>query len=549
MAPPPICPPNSFLYNSTLCACDPGYYFTINTTCVAFDAPAGDFVVVNSAVEHNGPTFLNSMLPLDALRRLTQPQATELIGATLVTILLWLVFCLVVRIGRLDGGETVWFRLRWWISRLDYCFATKHFVEDLKVVKKRKTELGGTFSVASWILFVGLLSALLYQVITRRSIEVHRVRPANAPDLLSFVNDMEFNITAISSMSCSHLRGLDKLVIGTPGSIYFRVHPLASYTNYSCYNTSRGPTISFKCNRCKVPSEDHYISWQFVDLANDPATAVGFQFNLTAKAHGDDRHLSFVSGTLKSGSSRNDCPQTFRGQDMNILKIHLFPQKFTYLHNLRLIQPLLHDFLPGSSFSDVGDLRASLQSSKGGVVNTTLYISYLSDYIVEVDKQKIVGIVSFLADVGGLYTISLAIFLYFLLQCEARFKKLRNEDTIMRSIRSQRRAQRRWDTLRKYVNYTWGRSNLNMKRSSKRHDGLLPVPLCGVGSLHKLKQPSRRSSIYHDKMADTPNQTNFAPDAVYTGIIKSITGTTTNFEGGSLPSEHEHEMNDVAKDG
>ncbi|ONK72520.1 uncharacterized protein A4U43_C04F20270 [Asparagus officinalis] len=529
MAPPPICPPNSFLYNSTLCACDPGYYFTINTTCVAFDAPAGDFVVVNSAVEHNGPTFLNSMLPLDALRRLTAAAGH---GAD------WgnagddiAVACVLL------GGED--WEIGWRGDRL----------EDLKVVKKRKTELGGTFSVASWILFVGLLSALLYQVITRRSIEVHRVRPANAPDLLSFVNDMEFNITAISSMSCSHLRGLDKLVIGTPGSIYFRVHPLASYTNYSCYNTSRGPTISFKCNRCKVPSEDHYISWQFVDLANDPATAVGFQFNLTAKAHGDDRHLSFVSGTLKSGSSRNDCPQTFRGQDMNILKIHLFPQKFTYLHNLRLIQPLLHDFLPGSSFSDVGDLRASLQSSKGGVVNTTLYISYLSDYIVEVDKQKIVGIVSFLADVGGLYTISLAIFLYFLLQCEARFKKLRNEDTIMRSIRSQRRAQRRWDTLRKYVNYTWGRSNLNMKRSSKRHDGLLPVPLCGVGSLHKLKQPSRRSSIYHDKMADTPNQTNFAPDAVYTGIIKSITGTTTNFEGGSLPSEHEHEMNDVAKDG
>lgn len=31
--------------------------------------------------------------------------------------------------------------------------------DDQKVVCKRKTELGGTFSVASWILFAGLLSA------------------------------------------------------------------------------------------------------------------------------------------------------------------------------------------------------------------------------------------------------------------------------------------------------------------------------------------------------------------------------------------------------
>ena len=177
-----------------------------------------------------------------------------------------------------------------------------------------------------------------------------------------------------------------------PGSIYFKVSPLSTYTNYTCYNTSRGPTVSLKCTSCKVPIVDHYISWQFVDLPDDPATTVGFQFNLTAKAHGDDRHLSYVSGTLKAGSSANDRPQTFRGQDMNVLKIHLFPQKFNYLHNLRLIQPLLHDFLPGSSFSEVGDLRASLQNSKDGLVNTTLYISYLSDYIVEIDKQKVVGI-------------------------------------------------------------------------------------------------------------------------------------------------------------
>ena len=31
--------------------------------------------------------------------------------------------------------------------------------DDQKVVTKRKTELGGTFSIASWILFIGLFAA------------------------------------------------------------------------------------------------------------------------------------------------------------------------------------------------------------------------------------------------------------------------------------------------------------------------------------------------------------------------------------------------------
>jgi hypothetical protein len=33
----------------------------------------------------------------------------------------------------------------------------------------------------------------LYEAIKRRNIEVHHVKPANAPDLLFFVNDTELN--------------------------------------------------------------------------------------------------------------------------------------------------------------------------------------------------------------------------------------------------------------------------------------------------------------------------------------------------------------------
>ncbi|KAJ0969142.1 hypothetical protein J5N97_022019 [Dioscorea zingiberensis] len=417
---------------------------------------------------------------------------------TAVAVVIWVVFCVAVRLGDVRAGRSFWFRARCRIASLDLRFATEHLLDDQKVVRKRKTELGGMFSVASWILFIGLLTALLYQIIMKRSIEVHRVKPTNVSELKSFSNDMEFHITTISSMSCSHLRGLDSLMIGTPGFIDYRASPLSTYADYACHNTTMGPTISLKCSSCHVLLGDHHISWKFVDLPDSPAAAVGFRFNLTARNHVRNKHVSFVSGTLKPESLPCDGPKTFRGPDMNILKIHLFPQRFNKLHNLQLIQPLLHDFLPGSSFSEVSDLRASLQSSLNGVVNTALQIRYLSDYIVETDNENVFGLVGFLADIGGLYAITLAIFLYFLLQCEARIKKLQHEDSLMRDIRSQRRAQQHWDKLRKYVNYTWGRSNLVVKSRSHRQHGSLRIgSFHGIGSLHKNKA-TKHIALYFD---------------------------------------------------
>ncbi|KAI0524504.1 hypothetical protein KFK09_003875 [Dendrobium nobile] len=452
------CPSHAFGYNGSYCACNPGYWQQPNGSCALFSG--GSDWITSSGVGSSS-TILTSVLPLDNIRRFTLSQAV-LLEATLGILLVWLLFCFLIRFASLrNDSHSIWFRLRWWISRIDCFFSAEHWLEDNKVVVKRKTELGGTFSMASWVLFVGLLSALLYQMITKRSIEVQRVIPANAPDLQSFLNDLEFNITVVSSMSCSQLRGLDTLVIGTPGSIEYRVLSLSSYVDYQCKNTSSGPTITLKCTSCQIPRRNHYISWQFVDILDGPAMAVGFQFNITSKDHNNDRHMSFVSGTVISNNHTSDKPRTYRGADLNILDVHLFPQIHNNLHDLKLIKPLVHDFVSGSSFSEVADLQASLMNPKDGLINTTLRVSYLSDYIVEIDNENVMGPVSFLANVGGIYALSIAIFLYLLVQCEARFKKLRNEDSIIREIKSRTRARHNWEKLRKYVMYTWHPSNLN----------------------------------------------------------------------------------------
>ncbi|KAG6404730.1 hypothetical protein SASPL_136983 [Salvia splendens] len=492
------CPSNSLLYNATLCSCNPGYLFNRTSNACALFSAEPPFLQLSSGVSYGSAfTFPSAIFSFDSIKKFTQSQAVFL-EATLVMLLCWLAFCLLLRLFPLGSdGRSAAFKIRWWISRLDVAFATRHWLHDHQPVVKRKTELGGSFSIASWILFIGLFAALLYQTISKRSVEVHSVRAANAPELESFLNDLEFNITTISSMSCAQLRGLDTVVTGNPFFIDQRSFRLSTFANYSCLNTSSGPTISIRCSNCRLIRDFAYISWHFVDLPNNPATAVGFQFNLTAKKNERKKHLSFVSGIVKNATDFDDKPVTYRGAVPNILKFNLFPRLYRNLHDLKLIQPLFHDFLPGSSFSEVSQLQASLQNSRDGLINTTLVVNFLSSYIVEVDNQNILGPVSFLANLGGLYCISLGIFFCFLVQCEYRIQRLRYEDTIMKNIRNRGKAQDHWEKLRKYVRYTWGACSLDDCKSELNQTsctGIMTKSLHHRESSHKQRVQDRSNA-------------------------------------------------------
>ncbi|KAL6527047.1 hypothetical protein OROGR_016137 [Orobanche gracilis] len=480
------CPGRAFVYNRTQCACIPGYLFNSSSNSCELFSERGPDVELSSGVD-NDPrlSFPTTIFSFDSIKKFTQSQAVFL-EATLVVLLCWLGFCLLLRLFPLGSdGRSPWYKIRWWISRLDISFATRHWLHDQKPLVKRKTELGGTFSIASWIVFFGLFAALLYQSISKRSVEVHNIRAVNAPDLASFVNDFEFNITTISSMSCAQLRGIGTIVMGNPLFIDHKILPLSSFANYSCLNTSLGPTVTLKCNKCRPVRDMAYVSWYFVDLPNNPATAVGFQFNLTAKNHDNNKHLSFVSGTLQNASDFDNKPVTYRGIVPNFLKFNMFPRLYRNLHDLKLIQPLFQDFFPGSYFDDVNQLQESLESSSGGLINTTLCFNFLFSYIVEVDNQNILWPVSFLADLGGLYCISIGIFFCLLVQL---IKRLRDEDSIMMVIGNRRKAQERWDKLRKYVRYTWGSCSLDDSRSEPDKtccSGVMTKSFHQSGSAHR----------------------------------------------------------------
>ncbi|KAK9063078.1 hypothetical protein SSX86_016948 [Deinandra increscens subsp. villosa] len=501
------CPTNNFFrYNTTLCACNPGYsYNSSHNTCSPFTTSGAGEFSVGSGVDYS-INIPSNIFAFDTIKKFTQSQAVFL-EATIVLLVSWLVFCFFVRFGSLGDGRTQWFKIRWWISRLDFCFATRHWLDDQKVVKKRKTELGGAFSIASWILFIGLFAVLLYQVISMRTIEIHSVIATNAPDLASFHNDMEFNITTISTMSCSNLNGPGNLVTGNPAFIDSRTAPLSKFVNFSCQNTTKGPTINLKCDDCQLLSDNLYISWQFVDLPNVPAAAVGFEFKLTARDRKHKKHMSYVSGSLRNGSTNSAKFVTYRGRDPNILQFNLFPRIFRNKHDLRLIQPLFHDFLPGSSFSEASQLRDSLQGSSDGFVNTTFHVNFLSSYIVQIDNQNTLGPVGFLADLGGLYCVSIGIFFYLLVQCEYRFKRFRHEDGVMASIRNRRKAKERWNKLRKYVSFTWGRGILPFEDGVSMEMACcdcFAVPKGSSSSFNRRKQIRMDTIVFNNKVS-TPS--------------------------------------------
>jgi len=81
---------------------------------------------MNSGVDYS-ITFPDTIFAFHQLKKFTQSQAVFLEG-TLVLLVSWLLFCVLVRLGKLGDGRNIWFQIRWWIRRLDVCFSTKHWL-------------------------------------------------------------------------------------------------------------------------------------------------------------------------------------------------------------------------------------------------------------------------------------------------------------------------------------------------------------------------------------------------------------------------------------
>ena len=113
-----------FVYNATLCACDPGYYLFTNSSGGGNGGSASTSCV---SLPRSGDGFLPPVLSLDVVRRLTQSQAV-ILWVALLTLLSWLAFCAAARFAGQDPERhKKLFGARFWVSRLDCIFDNNHY--------------------------------------------------------------------------------------------------------------------------------------------------------------------------------------------------------------------------------------------------------------------------------------------------------------------------------------------------------------------------------------------------------------------------------------
>lgn len=121
------CPAKSIIYNGTKCACPVGYLLNrAANSCVLFSD--NTTITTDAGIDSYSISFPAAIFEFDSIKKFTQSQAVFL-EATLVMLLSWLVFCFFLRFTKLgNDGRSLWFKIRWWISRLDVCFATRHWL-------------------------------------------------------------------------------------------------------------------------------------------------------------------------------------------------------------------------------------------------------------------------------------------------------------------------------------------------------------------------------------------------------------------------------------
>lgn len=150
------CPRHGFRYNGTLCACDPGFFYNLSSNSCGLLAELGSAVEQNSGVDSESTlAFPESIFSFNSIKKFTQSQAVFL-EATLAMLLFWLGFCLLLRLFPLgNDGRSPWFKIRWWISRLDISFATRHWLVSRLLINSSVTDIVNLL-IQLMVLFMGL---------------------------------------------------------------------------------------------------------------------------------------------------------------------------------------------------------------------------------------------------------------------------------------------------------------------------------------------------------------------------------------------------------
>eukprot|EP00897_Mesotaenium_endlicherianum_P002911 jgi/Mesen1/2648/ME000166S01770 len=306
-------------------------------------------------------------------------------------------------------------------------------------------------------LFPRSIGLLVYQYFSQKDVTVQNILPASGREVESYRNDLEYNVTIISSMKCIQLLPTYNMLTMGTGEVDKRVYNSSSTLDIRCYDTPQGPLMRTLCPACVVGSDNYISNFTFVDIPEQGlvASAVGYRFLVTAignTSKGGQRR-SIVSGELQAGSNGTFAPpSSIRGGSPSVLYFRFIPRLFKDKNDLRLMQITFHEFVTGTSFSDQTTLQAAVENATAAVT-VLVQSEILSAFIVQTEVQASIGILSFLAKVGGIYQLGVLLFFTTLNMSERYVKFLRYDDKLLNRLEKQRVARYYWRKLRIAVKF------------------------------------------------------------------------------------------------
>eukprot|EP00898_Chlorokybus_atmophyticus_P008228 jgi/Chlat1/8406/Chrsp80S09223 len=389
---------------------------------------------------------------------------------------------------------------RYMLSRLDRRFSKRHWIDEQRVQVKRRTELGGTYSMASYIFIVGIIGGLVLDQIVQTKIVTDQIEAADRDTLQQFVVDYSLNITVYGDIIPEQVQLLATFGDGRNDTAEF----LSAGVQFSSGLYSGLLALNFSCIGCTIFSDLILLEYNFTDAAGrPPAMVAGYDYSYCTSSTTSSKQTSCSRGTIlasSNGTNPSNSSQllttlsSFRGLEPTTMNLRQVPVKY------KLVGGEAKLFQVRYSTTDYGNTVETPAEvlSASGVSRLIVNILPSTDWVL---TRKIVSKfapLTFLAAVGGVYSVSMSLFNFLLKQTELRVRYFRYDDKLLNKLEKGRLALENWKKLIIKLNEAQA---LKMSRNFRIDGSQVPDALRAMmKQRHHQRELERAEALRHGRL-------------------------------------------------
>mmetsp|Transcript_33903 Transcript_33903/g.107703 ORF Transcript_33903/g.107703 Transcript_33903/m.107703 type:complete len:750 (+) Transcript_33903:92-2341(+) len=386
-------------------------------------------------------------------------------------------FCTLLRCAPLHGR---WLEMRFAISRFDRRFSKRHWYDESKVNVKRRTELGGMLTIVSWIFFIGLsLSIILNYMLgvntTTDAIDLLTMEELNDKPL-TYMISIDFWGTA----RCDQLKVQDVFNInqdgfnGTadPADIDNNGDNTQGTVSVVCDDESTDPSlvsrvrVNMTCLSCTGISSTYLQRFAFEDKVppgggqpdwRSPVVFSAIEYTMCVNAtvgQLDSCVTSLIRPDVRSAAMRGyresgedelyDCSSALVNGILLEIDRGTGDAPYTFMLAEANVDPggqitKASQLSPKDKVAGGPIAPAGFSYGKGAGACFEVTLSSQRSWIL---RRRIHNLnqsfVTFMSKVGGIYSLSLSLFMWLLIQSELRVKTLRYDLDLLEAVREKR---------------------------------------------------------------------------------------------------------------